>query len=137
MSAAAAAELDRVKSADAHRLDVLEVRLDLHTQLRAWEQASGVGELLARLFPDYEGGWIGWAYALREMQHITEARAVLLEAEPKHGLKSAVLHFNLACYYALLGDVTVARQRLRRACQLDASFKQAAKDDPDLKSLWV
>lgn len=135
MLADAAKELAQVPDEDGENREVLEARLDLATQRRTWKAAIKYGEQLATRYPELEGGWIGWAYALRELQKIEEARAVLLEAEPRHGKKSALLHFNLACYYALLGEPEAARERLERACKLDVRFKDEALTDPDLASL--
>lgn len=135
MLADAASELAKIPREDGENREVLEVRLDLATQRRSWKTAAKRGEQLATRYPEIESGWIGWAYALRELQQIEEAKAVLLEAEPRHGRKSALLHFNLACYYALLGEVETARERLERACKLDVRFKEEALTDPDLVSL--
>lgn len=135
MLADAASELAKIPREDAENREVLEARLDLATQQRAWKKAVKWGERLATTYPELESGWIGWAYALRELQLVDEARVVLLEAEPRHGKKSALLHFNLACYYALLGEVETARERLERACKLDVRFKDEALTDPDLASL--
>lgn len=135
MLADAARELAGIPREDDADRDVLEARLDLATQRRSWKTAVRLGEQLATRYPEIEAGWIGWAYALRELQQVEEARAVLLEAEPRHGKKSALLHFNLACYYALLGEPDNARERLERACKLDVRFKDDALTDPDLASL--
>lgn len=75
-------------------------------------------------------------FALRELQRVEEAKAVLLEAEPIHGKKCALLHYNLACYACLLGDHVEAKKRLRVACKMDKQWKRAALDDDDLKAMW-
>ena len=75
--------------------------------------------------------------ALREMKRVPEAKAVLLDAEPIHGKASGVLHYNLACYHCLLGELEETKTRLRRACQLSDEFKTCALEDPDLKALWA
>jgi hypothetical protein len=68
------------------------------------------------------------------MSRVTEAKAVLLEAEPRHG-KSGVLHYNLACYHCLLGELEEAKARLNRACKTGKEWKDAATTDPDLEAL--
>jgi Flp pilus assembly protein TadD len=96
----------------------------------------GLAGELARQAPGQERAWICWAYALRELQRTAEARDVLLQAEPQHGAKCAVLHYNLGCYYCLLGDRATARKRLKRAFALEPEFKRHALEDRDLEAMW-
>jgi len=135
MFAEAELELEALDPADQELPEVASVRVDLHLAARQWRAAIAVASNLAWRHPECESSWIGWAYALRELNQVEEARVVLLSAEVHHGKVSAVLHYNLACYDALLGSLESARQRLARACKLDARFKEAARDDPDLKAL--
>ncbi len=129
-------ELEAVDFSDRFLPDVLAVRGELHLAAKHWELLTGVGRELTTRAPAVEQGWIYWAYALRELQRIAEAKAVLLEAEPRHGRTSATLHYNLACYHALLGEMGEARARLKTAFRMHPEFKEAARADPDLKSLW-
>jgi predicted Zn-dependent protease len=131
----AAEELDAVEAADQSRPEVRAVRVDVCVAAKQWPETVDVAGALAREYPASENAWIGWAYALRELQRIPEARAVLLEAEPHHGKTSAVLHYNLACYDSLLGDLASARKRLATACRMDESFQAAGEEDPDLQAL--
>jgi hypothetical protein len=41
----------------------------------------------------------------------------------------------MGCYEALLGNVKDARQHLEKSFKMDASFREIAKRDPDLKSV--
>lgn len=52
------------------------------------------------------------------------------------GGKDATLHYNLACFYSLLGDVGEAKRRLSIACKESEKWRKAAVDDPDLKAVW-
>jgi predicted Zn-dependent protease len=115
--------------------EVMVLRADLYMQAKQWDLLVAVARELARRDPEYEKGWIDWAYALREMNRVTEAKAVLLEAEPRHG-KSGVFHYNLACYHSLLGESAEAKARLNRACKMGKEWKVAATTDPDLEALW-
>lgn len=47
-----------------------------------------------------------------------------------------LLHYNLGSYHCLLGEMHETRERIRRACRLDAEFKKTALDDPDLTAIW-
>jgi hypothetical protein len=101
-------ELALIAAGDQGLPSVLAARIDLHTAKKEWDTVIGFGEQLATRCPKLEAGWISWAYALRELNRVEEAKAVLLEAEPIHG-KSGILHYNLACYYCLLGDAAEDR----------------------------
>jgi len=133
--AEARAELKGVAEQEAWLPTVRSAQVDYHIARRQWKKTVAVAALLAGDHPQVENAWIGWAYALRELQRIDEARTVLLEAERHHGKHSAVLHYNLACYDALLGALASARARLERACRLDPGFKAVAQNDPDLQAL--
>lgn len=132
----AADELEAIPFAERFVPEVLAVRGELHMAAKHWELLIGVAKELTKRAPDLEQGWIYWAFALRELQRVAEAKAVLLEAEPRHGKTSATLHYNLACYHALLGELPEARARLETAFQLHPDFKSAAREDRDLESLW-
>ncbi len=131
----ALAELDGIGAEDQARPEVRSVRIELHLGARQWNLVIAVAEPLARSHPTVVGAWIGWAYALRELNRVAEARTVLLEAEPFHGKASAVLHYNLACYESLLGDLDGARNRLRIACAMDKRLEADGATDPDLRAL--
>jgi tetratricopeptide (TPR) repeat protein len=132
----AAAELDAIILADRQAAEVVGVRIELGMERKEWELVIDLGSGLAERVPQSERAWICWAYALRELQRIEEARTVLLRAEPLHGQASAVLHYNLACYYCLLGELDPARQALATACAMHPDFERAAREDTDLKGLW-
>jgi len=129
-------ELEMIEGDDRMSADVMRLRVDLYHQAKQWDLLLAVARALARLVPEDEQGWISWAFALRELNRVSEAQEVLLKAEPKHGPSSAVLHYNLACYACLLGNMEEAKSRLSTACKMDAESKVDALDDPDLKAMW-
>jgi tetratricopeptide (TPR) repeat protein len=135
MFAEATAELEGIAAAEQLLPVVRSLRVDLHIAQKQWKRTVVVAGELARAHPALENAWIGWAYALRELQRVQEARAVLVAAEPHHGKTSAVLHYNLACYDSLLGALKSAKTRLAKACRMDEQFKAAAREDPDLAAL--
>lgn len=132
----AASEFERIVEEDRVAPPVLDARLSLCLATKEWETATEIGRELTLLDPTMENGWIHWAYALRELGRVEEAQAVLLRAEALHGVTSSILHYNLACYFCLLGDLQAARKRLDRACKLEPRWKKDALKDPDLKALW-
>lgn len=133
----ATAELDAIEGDDRHALPVRLARVELAMAVEEWELVVALAQPLAQSTPQEERPWIAWAYALRELQRIEAARAVLLRAEPHHGATSVVLQFNLACYESLLGNFEAAQHRLRLAAKIDQGFcDDAAPGDPDLQPLW-
>ena len=137
MAKEATAELAMIPPADSALPEVLNARIELHMAMNEWDIVIRFGRELAKGHPDVDAGWIGWAYALRELNRIEEAKAVLLEAEPLHGKTCGVLHYNLACYYCLLGALPEAKKRLSLACKMDVEWKKAALNDLDLKAMWT
>ncbi len=133
----AAEEIEEIAGAELLSLDVLRFRIDLHMAAKQWDILVGVAKAVCAVAPGDANAWVHWAYALRELQQIEEARDVLLQAEPLHAEANPVIHYNLACYYALLGDLEEAKRRLAMACTLDEEWNKTARADPDLKSLWT
>ena len=127
--------IEAIDFAERFLPEVLAARLELALAAKHWDSAVGLGRELVFRQPDLASGWIGQAYALRELQRLAEAKAVLLEAAPLHAGTSAILHYNLACYHALLGELPAARERLQIACRMDQSLCDTALDDADLQAL--
>ena len=130
-------ELNAIAREDRRSLEVSKVRVEWGMAARAWNQVITWARPVTQDDPDYEPGWIALAYALRELNQVEHAKEVLLAALPHHQATSGVLHYNLACYECLLGNHLEARKRLARACKMDPSWNDAAKDDPDLKDLFA
>ena len=131
----AAAELEAIKPSDQVLPAVISVRIDLHMHAKQWNQVIIFAKELSRLTPEDDKGWISHAFALRELELIEEAQAVLQEAELLHWEKCGVLHYNLACYACLLGNKPEAKRRLAIAVKMDKAWKQSALEDPDLKAM--
>lgn len=131
----AAAELSQLSREERQEADSLGLEIDLQMGLKNWGAAVDASRAYAELRPRDERGWVGWAFSLRELQRVEEARAVLLRAEPLLGPKCALLHYNLACYYCLLGELEEAKRRLALAVFLQPGFGEEALSDPDLRAL--
>ncbi|MCS7185510.1 MAG: DUF1028 domain-containing protein, partial [Armatimonadota bacterium] len=99
---------------DDHPEPVKELRRILNIKL-AW----------ARLFE--AAGW-------RQKGNLKKA-AEILHAAIQRFPDQAVLHYDLACYLALMGQKEKALRALERAIQLDPGLKSVAQKDEDLKSL--
>ena len=131
----AAEEIEAIEAEESQSMEVQRVRVDLFMEARQWNQVVDLAGQIAENVAEDEQVWISWAYALRELQRVKEAEAVLLKAEKVHGHKSAIVHYNLACYSCLLGYLEEANKRLKRALKLDKRFEDEWDKDPDLKAL--
>jgi tetratricopeptide (TPR) repeat protein len=124
----AAAELEEVAPERRGESRVLALRLRIYSSLHRWLLAQTVARTLAIRDPDNVQWAVSWAYATRRVDSINVARIILIEAvERLPG--AAILHYNLACYECQLGDVEVAKARLKHAIQLDPIFRAKALDD--------
>lgn len=130
----AVAELDAIPEHDAAHVEVASCRVDVHMETKDWARVIDAAQIVCSRKPGCERAWIAWAYALRELQRVEEARDVLIRAERLHP-RCGVLHYNLACYYCLLGDQVEAERRLTVAGELDDAWLQSALQDPDLRGM--
>ncbi len=134
MLEAAESELDQLSGEWCGLFDALSLRaVILHAREEWLLLAPLAGELVAKK-PDNAGLWITWAYASRRSAGIQSADAILREAELRHPTEPTI-QFNLGCYACQQGNLTEALRRVRRAIELEASFAQSARTDPDLAPL--
>ncbi len=112
---------------------LVEIRALLH--LHRWSAAEKLSRQSAALFPQEEEFTVQRAFALHRMEHGEEAVAVLHSA-PDWIRRTGILHYNLGCYEAQLGNLVAARQCIDTAIQINAEMKKRARIDPDLAGLW-
>jgi tetratricopeptide (TPR) repeat protein len=129
-------ELEKIGVGDRKSIEVRAVWVELHVAAKHWELVLKVAQPLCEVSPEIEGAWIAWASALRKLQRVKEAEDVLLKAEPLHGGKSAILHYDLARYACLQGFHEDAEKHLTRACEMDKRFELQSLSDPDLAGLF-
>jgi hypothetical protein len=65
-----------------------------------------------------------------------QAKRLLLRG-PATLRKEPIYHYNMGCYEALLGNLRCARQHLQISFKMDASFRELASRDPDLRSVYA
>jgi len=59
----------------------------------------------------------------------------LLTKGPATLMREPIYYYNMGCYDALLGNAKSARVQLLTSFQMDPSFRDIAKKDPDLKAI--
>lgn len=114
--------------------EVLAIKVELYHQSQNWDKLFTTAETLIAQNPENPGGWVSAAFALRRLKGLEAARDKLIEAVQKHP-EEGTIHFNLGCYASQLGQFNVAEYHVRKAIQIEPSFKKIAREDEDLKPL--
>ena len=128
------AELDAIETRLQNRPEVLQLRLHHLMRQRRWVLALRVSNKLCRVAPDCGTGFLHAGFCLHQLGKTAEAKKLLIKG-PVALLKEPVYYYNMGCYEALLGDVQGAKESLLISFKMDASFRELAKKDPDLKAL--
>lgn len=128
-------ELDAIHADEQNATAVLLARIRVLLHVKDWPSAETLSSTGARLHPDEGEFTVQHAFALHQMNKGQAAAAALLAA-PEWIRRTGILHYNLACYQARLGDLTQARECIDAAIQMNAGIKKNARLDPDLQALW-
>jgi len=134
MPADALAELDALGPDECEIEAVLQMRLFILMKTRSWDEALAMCRRLRELYPEGAAGYIHGAFCLHEEGRTAEARDLLLSGPPCLE-DEATYFYNLACYSAVLGDLTAARDYVQTSFAMDDKFREIAKLDPDLHLL--
>ena len=110
-----------------------EIRVLLH--LKSWRQAEKLSARGTELHPLEDEFTVQRAFSLHQLEKGEEAFRLLLAA-PEWIRRTGILHYNLACYEARLGDLKTARRCIDAAIEINAEIKKNACSDPDLAALW-
>ena len=117
--------------------DALAVRLEVAMADETWDEVIALAPELVGHDATQERPWIAWAYALREHERIGEAQETLLAGSRLIKDPSPLVPYNLACYACLLGDLPEARRLLASVVARDKSWRNVAREDPDLAPLFA
>jgi len=128
-------ELSKIPHMQHAHPAVLRARIRILLHLRQWRRAERLSREGSRRYPDENEFMVQRAFALHQLEKGPEAIEVIRNA-PEWIRRTGILQYNLACYEAQLGDLGIARQCIRAAIEINASFKKNAKTDPDLQRLW-
>lgn len=135
--AEAQAELAGLSPEFLATVPALTLRMEIAMAQSAWDEVVALAPELIGHDSVLERPWVAWAYALRELERIGEAQETLLAGSRLIARPSLLVHYNLACYACLLGDLDEARRLLAAIYARDKSWREAARDDPDLAALRV
>ncbi len=128
-------ELESIDMTEQDEAAVLLARIRLLLHKKHWRSAEALSEHGAGLHPDEGEFTVQRAFALHQMRKGEKAIEVLMSA-PDWIRRTGILHYNLACYEARLGDLKIARQCIDTAIKINQGIKKNARLDPDLQALW-
>lgn len=128
------AELNAIPKALQDRPEVLQLRLHHLMVRQAWQRALTLSRKLCRVAPECGAGFLHAAFCLNQLGRTADALAMLLKGPPALR-REPIYYYNLGCYEALLGHPQKARRHLKTSFQMDGSFREIAKKDPDLKTV--
>lgn len=113
----------------------LGVRMEIYRAAQKWRLMEVMALELWKRHQDEPVYWNDLAWAVRRADSLKAAQKILLNAAERFP-GDAMTQFNLGCYACQLGNIDEAKERVRKAIELDAKFKMLALDDPDLEPLW-
>jgi Flp pilus assembly protein TadD len=117
---AAALVLEEIAPEEKTRNEVLGARVNLYMAAKKWNTA--VASHLVKVDPGTAGWWISLAFAVRRIEGVEKAEAILLRAQKMHP-RVAMIAFNLACYASVMGRMVEAKEGLRCAIKLDKDIR--------------
>ena len=128
-------EIESIDDSEHDEAAVMLARIRLLLHKRQWSTAEELSQVGAGLHPEEGEFTVQRAFALHQMREGEKAMEVLLSA-PDWIRRTGILHYNLACYEARLGDLSIARQCIDAAIEINEGIKKSARLDPELQALW-
>jgi len=135
-------DLERISPQLRAHPDVLEVRWQLYARARKWEACLNIARAIVEIDPNRPSGWIGWAYAMRQVAGggLQAAFDILLSVAEKFPAEP-MIPFGLACYAGQMGRLEEASDWLRKAFAAahysgrGNRLKSMVLDQPELEPL--
>ena len=103
-------------------------------ELSRYEEALIPLERSADLMPDDIHVWLALGWCYKRTGQLAKAIEAL-ERAVKVDSSEAVLHYNLACYWSLARNRTLALRYLSRALEIDSNFRDMIPDEADFNPL--
>lgn len=127
-------ELEIAEHVPANRVTVRKRRLEVFIATERWGDAHVLAKDLHETDPDDPHHRIQHAFVLRELDRVEEARSILLDGSPGFR-RSALFHYNLGCYEAILGNPEAALLCFKQAFEASPDLRKHADTDRDLDSI--
>jgi len=103
-------------------------------ELECYHEALFPLERSSLLIPDDIHVWLALGWCYKRTGQLAKAISALERAvkiDPSEGM----LHYNLACYWSLARNRTLALRYLAHALEIDCNFRDLVRDEPDFNPL--
>ena len=127
-------ELEEIDVAEGAKPEALRVRVEVCRVLKKWKLMAELSSHLQTVEPDEAGHAVNLAWATRRHQSIEAAEVIRVAALRRHH-DDALIRYNLACYWCVMGRVEDSRQMLESACKKEKGLREVARTDTDLAIL--
>jgi Flp pilus assembly protein TadD len=134
MDTEALEEIGQISHPERNSIEVLSLELAILHQCNHWKEAMLLAGKMLELDPENPDWHIASAYATRRALSLAEARVILSRALQLFPA-NALIHYNLGCYAAQLGELQVSCRLIEQAFRLDSKFKKVSRTDPDLEPI--
>lgn len=131
----ALSEIEKIDQSEKDLPEVLISRNRVLLHMKRWDEAVALAERGSKQHPDQLEFIVQQAFAFRRIGRGDDAVDLILNA-PELIKKTGILHYNLACYEARMGDPVIARLCINAASSFNSEVLKHAKDDPDLRALY-
>jgi hypothetical protein len=129
------AALDVLTGEETKVPEVMLARNRVLLHKKEWGEVERTAYNGLRAYPERDEFIVQRALALRKLKKGNVAMDVILSA-PDWIRQTGILHYNLACYEAQLGDIKIARQCIDVAIHMNEAMRMSARKDPDLRELY-
>jgi predicted Zn-dependent protease len=131
------AELDRLPAELQNHPDVLEVRFAVYSRSRKWSDCMQIATAMLGAAPERPTSWINSAIVLHALNETHAAWNTLHQVMDRFP-KVPLIPYNMACYACHLGRYVDSCEMLEKAINVGGNeMMSLAREDPDLKPLWV
>lgn len=126
--------LEAIDAEDRARPEVLKVRVEVCRALGNWELMAELCNNLRKTESDEVLHPLNMACAVRRFKGEAEAADILSLALRRY-YDDALVRYNLACYWCVMGRTEEAREMVETAFKKDRSLRDLAETDEDLAGL--
>ncbi len=122
--------LERVRGGSIQRAHVLYLTGQAYRVMNRYHEAVPPLTAAAELDPENIFIWLALAWCYKRISRLDLAIEAL-ESALAADEREAILHYNLACYWSLAGNPTIALQYLAQSFDIDPNFRDLVADEVD------